>query len=156
MAAALRHKVKLGTHKRELEEAKDQGLPFMQGPLVFEGTGAMGEEAQKWWKSIVEMETDQRTPGAPQSRGEQGLEHTWSANKFSSYWLQTISMSHARMQSESIAQWIGLANAPNESHSHILPCAPRAHQLVDFIEHAADITKQDRRGYMMSTALRID
>ena len=107
VAAAVRHTVKLGTHKKALEEAGDQGLPFTKGPLVFETTGAMGEETQKWWKSIVEMEADQRIPGAPQSRREQGLEHTWSANKFSSYWLQTFSMSHARMQAESIAQWIG-------------------------------------------------
>ena len=57
-----------------------EGLPFTKGPLVFETTGAMGEETQKGWKSIVEMEADQRIPGAPQSRWEQGLEHTWSAN----------------------------------------------------------------------------
>ena len=107
VAAAVRHTVKLGTHKKALEEAGDRGLPFTKGPLVFETTGAMGEETQKWWKSIVEMEADQRIPGAPQSRWEQGLEHTCSANKFSSYWLQTFSMSHARMQAESIAQWIG-------------------------------------------------
>ena len=31
----------------------------------------------------------------------------WSANKFSSYWLRTFSMSHARMQAEFIALWIG-------------------------------------------------
>ena len=72
VAAALRHKVKLGTHKRALEEAGDQGLSFMKGPLVFETTGAMGEETQKLWKLIVEMEADQRIPGAPQSRREQG------------------------------------------------------------------------------------
>ena len=35
---------------------------------------AMGEEMQKWWKSIVEMETDQRIPGARQSKREQALE----------------------------------------------------------------------------------
>ena len=107
MSLSLRHTVKLGTHKKALEEAGDQGLPFTKGPLFFETTGAMGEETQKWWNSIVEMEADQRMPGAPQSRREQGLEHTWSANKFSSYWLQTFSMSHARMQAEFIAQWIG-------------------------------------------------
>ena len=84
VTAAVRQMVKLGTHKRALEEAGDQGLPFMEGPLVFETTGAMGEETLKWWKSIVEMEADQRILGAPQSRLEQGLEHTWSANKFSS------------------------------------------------------------------------
>ena len=38
------------------------------------------------------------------SRLEQGLEHTWSANKLASFWLQTFSMSHARMQAESIPQ----------------------------------------------------
>ena len=56
----------------------------MKGPLVFETTGAVGDETQKWWKSTVEMEADQRIPGAPQSRQEPGLEHAWSANKFSS------------------------------------------------------------------------
>ena len=42
MAAAVRHMVKLGTHKKALEEAGDQGLPFTKGPLAFETTGAMG------------------------------------------------------------------------------------------------------------------
>ena len=37
-------KRKLGTHKKALEEAGDQGLPFTKEPLVFETTGAMGEE----------------------------------------------------------------------------------------------------------------
>ena len=83
VAAAVRHTVKLGTHKKALEEAGDQGLPFTRRPLVFETTGAMGEETQKWWRSIVETKVDQRIPGASQSRQEQGLEHTWSANKFS-------------------------------------------------------------------------
>ena len=64
MAAAVWHTVELGTHKRALEEAGDQGLPLTKGTLVF-------------------------------------------ANKLSSYWLQTFSMSHARMQNEPIAQWIG-------------------------------------------------
>ena len=64
MAAAVRHTVKLGTHKRALEQAGDQDLPFTKGPLVFETTGTMGEETQTWWKSIVEMEADQCTPRA--------------------------------------------------------------------------------------------
>ena len=58
MAAAVRHMVKLGSHKRALEEAGDQGLPFTKGPLVFETTGAIREVTQKWWKSIVEMEAE--------------------------------------------------------------------------------------------------
>ena len=92
MAAAVRHTVKLGTHKKALEEAGDQGPCFTTGPLVFETTGAMGGDRQKWWTSIVDMEADQSIPGAPQSRQEQGLDHTWSANKFSSYWLHQNSM----------------------------------------------------------------
>ena len=99
VAAAVWHTVKLGTHKRALERS-----PLHEGALVFENRGY---GAQKWCTPIVEGEADQRIPGAPQSRQEQGLEHTWSANKFSSYWLQTFSMAHARMQAESIAQWIG-------------------------------------------------
>ena len=65
-------------------EARDQDLPFTKGPGVFETTGAIGEETRKWWISIVEMEADQRIPCQehPGSRQEQGLEHTWSANKF--------------------------------------------------------------------------
>ena len=83
MAAAVRHTVKLGAHKKALEEAGDRGLPFTKEPLVFETTGAMGDETQKWWKSVVEMEAVRRIPGAPQSRREHGLEHTWPANKLS-------------------------------------------------------------------------
>ena len=29
------------------------GLPFIKQPLVFETTGAMGTETQKWWKEMV-------------------------------------------------------------------------------------------------------
>ena len=101
VAAALRHKAKLQTHKKVLKEAGDQGLPFTKAPLVFETTGAMGEETQKWRKSIVEMDADQRITGAPKSRRKQGLEHTWFVNKFSSYWLQMFSMAHARIRAES-------------------------------------------------------
>ena len=44
MTAAVRHTVKVGTPKKALEEAGDQGLPFTKRPLVFETTGTMGEE----------------------------------------------------------------------------------------------------------------
>ena len=30
----------------------------MKGPVLFVAIGAMGEEAQKWWKLILEMEAD--------------------------------------------------------------------------------------------------
>ena len=34
--------------------------------------GAMAEEAQKWLNSVVEMEADQRIPGAPRVDGSKG------------------------------------------------------------------------------------
>ena len=119
VTAAVRHTGKSRTHKRALEEAADQGIPFTKGPLVFDKAGAMGEETHQWQKSIVEMEADQRMPGAPRSRREQWLEQTWSANKFSSCWLQNFSMSHDRMQAGFIAQWIGTcqkAQGPIQPH----------------------------------------
>ena len=107
VAAALQHKAKLETPKNALEEIGDQGLPCTNGPLFYETTRAVGEDTWKWWKSIVEMEADQHVPGATPIRQEKGLEHTWSAKTFSSYWVQTFSMAHAKIQAESIAQLIG-------------------------------------------------
>ena len=66
-------------------------------PLIFESAGAMGKETQKWWESVLKMERkrcEERRENP--SRQYQGLEHTWSADRFASYWLQRISMAHAR------------------------------------------------------------
>ena len=46
----------------------------------------MGRETEKWWKSVVAMEAELRAVGQPSSRRDLGLEHTWAANSFSSYW----------------------------------------------------------------------
>jgi len=50
-------------------------------------------------------------------RREMGLEHTWSANDWSSYWLQRISLTHARHQAESIIQLIGASQPTRFDHS---------------------------------------
>ena len=50
-------------------------------------------------------------PGQPTSRRDRGLEHTFSANGFATYWLQSIAISYARAQAESIMVWVG-RNAP--------------------------------------------
>ena len=55
-----------------LDEAEEQGLSFTKGLLVVETIGAMEEETQIWWKSIVEMEADQRIPSAPKADGSKG------------------------------------------------------------------------------------
>ena len=76
-------------------------------PLVFEATGAMGVETQKWWNDLVKMATEQESGNPTRSRRQLGLDHTWSANDWPTYWLQRISIAHSRHQAESITQLIG-------------------------------------------------
>ena len=105
IAAKTRHDVKVANHRKQVEKTGGQGLPFTLVPLAFETTGAMGRETQKWWKSVIALEAERRV-GAATSRLDQGLDSTWTANDFSSYWLQALSMAHARTQAESILTWI--------------------------------------------------
>merc|ERR1712216_736188 len=97
----------MATHRKALDAAGAAGLPFNKKPLVFETTGAMDNEAQQWWTAVLKMEQAQRVPGDPTSRRDLGLEHTFSANGFGTYWLQSISLSYARSQAESIMVWVG-------------------------------------------------
>jgi hypothetical protein len=106
-AAEIRHRDKMSTHRKALTAAGANGLPFTKVPLVFETTGAMGAETQKWWKDIRKMEKDQRGLGETTSRKDLGLDWTFTANGFASYWLQSISMSMARTAAESIIAFIG-------------------------------------------------
>ena len=78
------------------------GLAFVKKPLVIEATGGMGKETQKWWDTVLALERLRRQPGDPTSRRDLGLEHTWSANKHSTFWLQSISMQYARAQASSV------------------------------------------------------
>ena len=48
---------------------------------------------------------------------ELGLEHTFSANKFSTMWLQKISMGYARAQAESVLCLIGKNSNSNGAGS---------------------------------------
>ena len=113
-SAKARHSAKMATHAKALNAAGAAGLPFKKKPLVFETTGAMGQETQKWWKAVLAIEAALRTPGDTTSRRDLGLEHTFSANGFATYWLQSISLSYARSQAESIMVWVG-RNAPASS-----------------------------------------
>ena len=83
-----------------------RGLQFEKKPLVFETTGAMGVETKKWWKSVLALYHAQREPGEPTSRRELGLDYTWSANHFSSFWLQTLSFCQAVALAESVDLWV--------------------------------------------------
>ena len=100
----------MGTHNtaKAIAGAAGTGLQFAKLPLVFEATGAMGAETQKWWNDLVKMATEQDGDGNPtRSRRQLGLDHTWSANDWPTYWLQRISIAHSRHQAESITQLIG-------------------------------------------------
>ena len=110
-SANARHSAKMATHEKALNAAGAAGLPFKKKPLVFETTGAMGNETQKWWKAVLAIEAALRMPGDTTSRRDLGLEHTFSANGFATYWLQSISLTYARSQAESIMIWVR-RNAP--------------------------------------------
>ena len=107
VAAEIRHRQKLSTHRKAAEEAGPGGLAFVKTPLVFETTGAMSKGTQKWWESVKQLNKERNKYG-PKSRRENGLQHTWSANSFSTFWQQSIAVVHARTQAEAISQWIGL------------------------------------------------
>ena len=117
-AAEKRHKDKMYTHRKALAEAGAAGLPFIKAPLVFETTGAMGKETQKWWKEVCKMEKDQRGEGETTSRRERGLDWTFTANGFASYWLQSFSMSMARTMAESIIAFIGGNQEAGADNAH--------------------------------------
>ena len=90
-------------------------LPFYKVPLAFETTGAMGKATQSWWQSVRKLEADVRGVGETTSRMQLGLEHTWSANNFATFWLQSISMAHAREQADSILLWVNKCQSCNGS-----------------------------------------
>jgi len=117
-AAHIRHTAKMKSYRTALDMAGAAGLPFVKMPIVFETTGAMSKETRKWWKELVEwsQKRDDEREGT-RSRREMGLEHTWSANDWSSYWLQRISLTHARHQAESIIQLIGASQPTRFDHS---------------------------------------
>ena len=97
----------MNTHAKALSVAGAAGLPFVKVPLAFETTGAMGKETQKWWHEVSNLEKDQRAIGETTSRKDKGLEWSFTANGFETFWLQSISMSMARTQAESIVAFIG-------------------------------------------------
>ena len=116
-AAAEAHKRKMQVYQRQLEAAGQARLPFIKVPLAFETTGAMGEETQKWWQSVLKLEWERNNDMGLSSRREIGIDHTWTANSFVSFWLQSISMAHARMQAESVMLWVGKCQ-PTVGYDH--------------------------------------
>ena len=98
---------KMGDYAEQLENAGQAGLPFEKQPLAFEATAAMGKETQKWWKSVLKLARDSQ-PRLAQS------DTTWTARKFSPYYLQLMSMTLARAQAESVVLWLGRSRPQSE------------------------------------------
>ena len=119
VAAAEGHREKTHLYDLRRREAGAQGIPFKFQPLAFEATGAMGAETQKWWKSIVELEASMRAEGS--SLRDQGRDHTWSANSFSSYWRQHISMAMAKAQAQGIANCIARSRPLADGRENRIP-----------------------------------
>ena len=97
----------MATFANQKAQAGVGGLPFVKVPFVFETTGAMRSETQKWWQGVLTLERKSRDPADPVSRKDQGLDWSFTANAFSSYWRQAISMSMARTMAESIISSVG-------------------------------------------------
>ena len=114
-AAEQAHRKKMQVHERHERLVAPTRLPFYKVPLAFETTGAMGKATQSWWQSVRELEADRRGMGETTSRMQLGLEHTWSANNFATFWLQSISMAHAREQADSILLWVNKCQSCNGS-----------------------------------------
>ena len=114
-AAEHAHRRKMQVHERHERMVAPTQLPFYKVPLAFETTGAMGKATQSWWQSVRKLEADVRGVGETTSRMQLGLEHTWSANNFATFWLQSISMAHAREQADSILLWVNKCQPCNGS-----------------------------------------
>ena len=82
--------------------AAEAGTPIQKIPLVLETSVAFGSEMQNWWKEMVKLEGEVRGVGTPSSLQDQGFSHTWSANIWSTFQRQKLSMGIARMQAEGI------------------------------------------------------
>ena len=103
---------KLRTHKVAQRQATQDGLgplPFEKAPIVMETSGVCSNFTQNWFKKMVRIEKAKQAQfgtGVFTSRRLQSLDWTWSANSFSSWHLQSISMAHARLQAQAVNHMI--------------------------------------------------
>ena len=70
-------------------------LPFEYLPVVLESTGGFGERAVAWWKQVCALDVAINAPVSGVSPVLSPDKYTWSAQRFSSYWLQRISLALA-------------------------------------------------------------
>ena len=99
-AANLKYRSKMRSHTVATDQATAQGLvlPFDKYPLVFESTGAYGKHTLMWFNDMVKHHMSLHLP----SLRAMGLAHTFTANSFSSFWGQRLSMVQALHHAESV------------------------------------------------------
>ena len=113
-AAGNRHEAKLSTHRVAERQAVQDGLgplPFDKAPIVIETSGAFSNFTQKWFKKMVKIDKSQQDwngTGVFTSRRLRGLDWTWSANSFSSWHLQSLSVAQARLQAQAVNHMISI------------------------------------------------
>ena len=111
-AAKDKYRKKMNTHDKAVEQANRQNLvlPFDKYPLVFETTGAYGKETLAWFNSMVAHWKDLKMP----SLRDLGLDHTWSAASYESFWSQRLSMAQAQLQAEAAISLVYGSLSPHE------------------------------------------
>ena len=118
MAVYSRHNDKLCTHRSAQRQAVLDGrgpLPFEKAPIVIESSGAFSNFTQDWFKKMVKIEKSQQAwngTGVFTSRRLQGLDWTCSANSFSSWHLQSLSVAQARLQAQAVNHMISICEHP--------------------------------------------
>lgn len=95
-AARKRENDKLNKHRRAVETLGETAIDCELIPLIFETTGAFGQEARRWWEKFAmplaakrEL-TNQCLSTLPGAGSDPNLLHTWTANTWPALMLQKI------------------------------------------------------------------
>ena len=70
-------------------------MPFDYRPIVFGSSGGFGSAAREWWSGMVALDAELNCPVGGISPILAPDYYTWTAQRFSSYWLQRISFALA-------------------------------------------------------------
>jgi hypothetical protein len=67
-------------------------VPFEYRPIILESSGGFGTAAERWWKNMQALDASVNCPAGGESPVLAPDMFTWSAQRFTSYWLQRISL----------------------------------------------------------------
>ena len=116
-AATIKEQAKIKEYEKFLGKLTPPLTPatsdYEKVPLVMESTGAWGPSMQQWWTRMLKAHNAAAQEEAGLSRRARGLDHTWSANSFTTWWAQRISVAYMRHLGEEI-----LKTAATGPYSH--------------------------------------